>query len=92
MDMDRSLRLAVDVGGTFTDVTLFDPADGRLLSGKAPTTPRDRALGVLDAIQVALDNAGESPARVAEVVHGSTTGTNALIERCLLYTSDAADE
>lgn len=81
MDMDRSLRLAVDVGGTFTDVTLFDPADGRLLSGKAPTTPRDRALGVLDAIQVALDNAGESPARVAEVVHGSTTGTNALIER-----------
>lgn len=79
--IDRSLRLAVDVGGTFTDVTLFDPADGRLLSAKAPTTPEDRAVGVLDAIRVALESAGEPAARVAEVVHGSTTGTNALIER-----------
>lgn len=78
---DRTLRLAVDVGGTFTDVTLFDPADGRLLSAKAPTTPEDRAIGVLEAIRVALESAGEVAARVAEVVHGSTTGTNALIER-----------
>jgi len=78
---DRTLRLAVDVGGTFTDVTLFDPATGRMLSAKAPTTPEDRAIGVLDAIHVALESAGESAARVAEVVHGSTTGTNALIER-----------
>lgn len=78
---ERSLRLAVDVGGTFTDVTLFDPADGRLLSAKAPTTPENRALGVLDGIRVALEGAGEQPSRVAEVVHGSTTGTNALIER-----------
>lgn len=79
--MERSLRLAVDVGGTFTDVTLFDPAGGRLLSAKAPTTPDDRALGVLDAIHLALEDAGELATRVAEVVHGSTTGTNALIER-----------
>lgn len=78
---ERSLRLAVDVGGTFTDVTLFDPANGRLLSAKAPTTPHDRAVGVLDGIRVALESAAEQPSRVAEVVHGSTTGTNALIER-----------
>lgn len=78
---ERTLRLAVDVGGTFTDVTLFDPTDGRLLSAKAPTTPSDRALGVLEAIHAALEAASEPVTRVAEVVHGSTTGTNALIER-----------
>lgn len=77
----RTLRLAVDVGGTFTDVTLFDPDTGRVLSAKAPTTPGDRAIGVLDGIAAALDAAGARADRVAEVVHGSTTGTNALIER-----------
>ena len=78
---ERRLRLAVDVGGTFTDVTLADPADGRLISAKVSTTPGDRADGVLDGIAVALDRAGASGAEVADVVHGSTTGTNALIER-----------
>ncbi len=55
---DRRLRLAVDVGGTFTDVTLADPADGRLISAKVSTTPGDRAGGVLDGIAAALDRAG----------------------------------
>ena len=75
------LRIAVDVGGTFTDVTLWDPRDGRLIPAKAPTTPHDRAVGVLDGIAAALEAAGARPEEVAEVVHGSTTGTNALIER-----------
>ena len=78
---ERILRLAVDVGGTFTDVTLFDPDTGELVSAKAPTTPNDRAVGVLDGIGAALEAAGARADRVAEVVHGSTTGTNALIER-----------
>ena len=77
----RRLRLAVDVGGTFTDVTLADPADGRLISAKVSTTPGDRAGGVLDGIAAALDRAGAPGNEVADVVHGSTTGTNALIER-----------
>lgn len=79
--MNRRLRIAVDVGGTFTDVTLSDPAAGTLVSTKVPTTPDDRARGVLDGIRQALDIAGELPAAVREVVHGSTVGTNALIER-----------
>jgi len=78
---ERTFRLAVDVGGTFTDVTLFDPDTGELVSAKAPTTPGDRAVGVLDGIAAALEAAGAKADRVAEVVHGSTTGTNALIER-----------
>ncbi len=73
------LRLAVDVGGTFTDVTLFDAASGALTSAKVLTTPADRAAGVLAGIEAALGSA--EGAAVREVVHGSTTGTNALIER-----------
>jgi len=77
----RRLRIAVDVGGTFTDATLWDPIGNRLLAAKAPTTPKDRAVGVLDAVRLALEVAGEQPQHVRELIHGSTTGTNALIER-----------
>jgi len=78
---DRRLRIAVDVGGTFTDVTLWDPRGPRLIAAKALTTPQDRAIGVLDAIALVLETAQARPHEVLELVHGSTTGTNALIER-----------
>lgn len=77
----RSLRIAVDVGGTFTDATLWNPRGERLVAAKAPTTPADRAVGVLAAVRLALEVAGERPEHVRELIHGSTTGTNALIER-----------
>ncbi len=77
----KSTRIGIDVGGTFTDATLIDGATGRVYSAKAFTTPRDRSLGVIDAIQAVIAETGTDPASVGEVVHGSTTGTNALIER-----------
>ena len=77
----RDLRIAVDVGGTFTDVTLWDPRGSRLLAAKALTTPADRAVGVLEGIALALKVADARAEQVREVIHGSTTGTNALIER-----------
>ncbi len=77
----RRLRAAVDVGGTFTDVALSDIQTGQLTSAKVLTTPGNRADGVLGGIDAALDIAGAKPNEIAEVVHGSTTGTNALIER-----------
>jgi len=76
-----SARIGIDVGGTFTDATLIDDETGRLHSAKAFTTPSDRSLGVIDAIRAVIAEAGIAADRVAEVVHGSTTGTNALIER-----------
>lgn len=79
--MTRRLRIAVDVGGTFTDATLTDPETGRVVSAKTLTTPDDLARGVVDGIAAALAAAGARPDEVREVVHGSTTGTNALIER-----------
>jgi N-methylhydantoinase A len=76
-----SARIGIDVGGTFTDATLIDGESGRLFSAKAFTTPSDRSQGVIDAIRAVLTEADIAPSRVSEVVHGSTTGTNALIER-----------
>jgi N-methylhydantoinase A len=76
-----SARIGIDVGGTFTDATLIDGESGRLTSAKAFTTPHDRSQGVIGAIRAVLAESGIAPERVREVVHGSTTGTNALIER-----------
>jgi N-methylhydantoinase A len=79
--MMRSARIGIDVGGTFTDATLLDRADGRLYAAKAFTTPADRSQGVIDAIRAVIAEAGFAPDQVRDIVHGSTTGTNALIER-----------
>jgi N-methylhydantoinase A len=70
--------LGVDVGGTFTDAALF--AGDRLVTGKAPTTPRDQSEGVMDAVSEALAAAGASAGEVERFVHGMTVGTNALLE------------
>jgi N-methylhydantoinase A len=70
--------LGVDVGGTFTDAALF--AGDRLVTGKAPTTPRDQSEGVMAAVEEALAAAGASAADVERFVHGMTVGTNALLE------------
>jgi N-methylhydantoinase A len=68
-------RIAIDVGGTFTDVVTLDGA--RLGVGKVATTPDDPARGVLDA----FDASGVAPVDVAGFVHGTTLGLNALLTR-----------
>jgi len=77
----KSARIGIDVGGTFTDATLIDGQTGALFSAKAFTTPKDRSMGVLEAIRAVLAEANADANEVGEIVHGSTTGTNALIER-----------
>ncbi|HEY5896722.1 MAG TPA: hydantoinase/oxoprolinase family protein, partial [Burkholderiales bacterium] len=74
-------RVAVDVGGTFTDVVLTDLGGKRLVAVKVPTTPANRADGVMNGVHAAAQAAGVAVSDIEEVVHGSTTGTNALIER-----------
>ena len=78
---EASVRVAVDVGGTFTDVTLTDLSNGRIAVAKVLTTPEDRGIGVLSGIHSAFDSNQLAIESAREVVHGSTTGTNALIER-----------
>src|SRR5207245_8176027 len=66
-----------DVGGTFTDLVLVDEATGAVRVAKVPTTVRNQADGVL----AALAEAEATPADLKVVVHGTTTATNALLER-----------
>ncbi|MEO7010080.1 MAG: hydantoinase/oxoprolinase family protein, partial [Caldimonas sp.] len=67
----------IDVGGTFTDLILVDDAAGTVRFAKVPTTAANQADGVL----AALDAAGADPASLDAIVHGTTTTTNARLER-----------
>ncbi|MGB9185612.1 MAG: hydantoinase/oxoprolinase family protein [Solirubrobacteraceae bacterium] len=72
------MLLGVDVGGTFTDAVLA--SDGRLVTAKAPSTPRDQSEGVLAAVGAVLEAAGVSATDVRRFSHGMTVATNALLE------------
>ena len=72
-------RLAVDIGGTFTDVAL--EARGRLVTTKVLTTQAAPERGVLEGVRQVLEMAAVAPAAVRLVIHGTTLATNAIIER-----------
>jgi N-methylhydantoinase A len=72
--------IALDVGGTFTDVTLRDMASGRLFITKTPTTPHDPSEGFLAGVDKALALAGACHTSLRHVLHGTTTATNAILE------------
>ena len=72
--------IALDVGGTFTDVALVHEASGRLWVTKTPTTPQDPSTGFIGGIDKALRLAGVDPAALRHVLHGTTTATNAILE------------
>ena len=74
-----SIRLGVDIGGTFTDVAL--EVGERRYTAKYLTTPRAPEDGVLTAVRAVLAEAGIAPGDVTLVIHGTTLATNALIER-----------
>ena len=69
--------VGIDVGGTFTDVVAIDEGTGAVRVGKVPSTRSDEAVGFLRAVESVTDDLG----RTAAIVHGTTVGTNALLER-----------
>jgi N-methylhydantoinase A len=74
-------RLAVDIGGTFTDVVLIDAASGRVVVDKTLTTPSAPLDGVRTGVRQLLAKAAVRPAEItAPIVHATTLITNALIE------------
>ena len=74
-------RLAVDIGGTFTDVVLVDAVSGRVVVDKTLTTPHAPLDAVRTGLTQLLQKAGVSPAEItAPIVHATTLITNALIE------------
>ena len=79
--MTADWRLAVDIGGTFTDIVLFDAASGRVVVDKTLTTPSAPLDGVRTGVTPLPGKAGVRPAHItAQIVHATTLITNALIE------------
>ncbi len=77
MPTTSPLRIGVDIGGTFTDFVVFDPASQQIESFKILSTPTNPALAVLEGLERIFRNRAE---KTASIVHGSTVATNALLE------------
>ena len=77
--MKKTVKLAADIGGTFTDIVL--EAGSSRWSGKVLTTTEAPELGVIEGIRIVLAQSGVSPEDVGVFIHGTTLATNALIER-----------
>jgi N-methylhydantoinase A len=75
-----SLTLGVDVGGTFTDLLLFNQQTGHQVRTKTPSTPADPSLGVLAGIDKICRAAQISAAQITHIMHGTTVATNAVLE------------
>ena len=79
--------IGCDVGGTFTDLILLDEAAGEVSISKVPSTPDNQAVGVMEAVTAA----GADCSELSLLIHGTTTTTNALLEkkiaRCGLITT-----
>ena len=73
-------RLGVDVGGTFTDLLLFDESSGQFWRHKTPSTPHDSSEGILNGLQAITEKAGVSARDIAYFLHGTTVATNAVLE------------
>lgn len=77
--MNKSIKLAADIGGTFTDIVL--EAGAKRWSGKVLTTTQAPELGVIEGIGLVLEQSGIKPTDIGVFIHGTTLATNALIER-----------
>ena len=73
----KNYAVGVDVGGTFTDIFVLDQTSGEVEITKTPSTLDDQSRGLVQGIASKIDDF----ARISSVIHGTTTGTNALLER-----------
>jgi len=78
--MKPKYRLAVDTGGTFTDLCLVDDSTGRLAVAKVSSTPSDPAEGVINGVRKLMSVAGIQAGEISFFLHGTTVATNALLE------------
>jgi N-methylhydantoinase A len=74
-------RIGIDVGGTFTDFVLFHPDLPGLVHHKQPSTPGDPSRAVADGLAALLDHAALAPSSIGLLMHGTTIGLNAVIQR-----------
>mgnify|MGYP000622122426 CR=1 FL=1 len=81
MKSQNELRLAIDIGGTFTDTVLMGPNSAVLATTKTPTTPQAPAHGAMQGAVHVLEAAQAGMEQISGFIHGTTLATNALIER-----------
>lgn len=74
------IAVAIDIGGTFTDVTLLDRGTGELWRTKTPSTPEDQSIGFVAGIRKIADLAGRMPDEVSQLFHATTVATNLILE------------
>ncbi|PZW51124.1 N-methylhydantoinase A [Humitalea rosea] len=79
----RDIRVAVDIGGTFTDLEIFDSATRAVYQHKAPSTPADPSIGLLNGLRQAAARFDFALEDIRQVLHGTTIATNAVLERKL---------
>lgn len=86
-----SIRLGVDIGGTFTDITVLDQDTGEVTIAKVSSRKADPAGALIEAVERGLSLAAVAPGDVTLLVHGSTLVTNAVLEdklpKCALVTT-----
>ena len=75
-----SVRIGVDTGGTFTDVVLYDEETDEIHTAKTPSTPPEFDQGVLNGIDKILHRTDTEPSAISFLSHGTTVGTNAVLE------------
>ncbi|MCD2204589.1 hydantoinase/oxoprolinase family protein [Halobacterium sp. KA-6] len=75
-----TVRIGIDTGGTFTDVVYYDEETGEVSVTKTPSTPPNFDQGVLNGIEKILAETGADPGEVSFLSHGTTVGTNAVLE------------
>jgi len=79
----KPVRIGVDIGGTFTDLQIFDARNGRIVAHKLPTTPEDPSIALVEGIKTAGGRYGFTLSDVGYLMHGTTIATNAVLERKL---------
>ena len=77
------VRIGVDIGGTFTDLQIYDARTGAIVGYKTPTTPQDPSIGLMTGIKEAADRYNFTLPDVGFLLHGTTIATNAILERKL---------
>lgn len=86
-DSSGHYRIGVDIGGTFTDLVVFDDVSGSFAVGKTLTTPRDPSQAVETLVLETLERENLAAGNVQQLIHGTTLVTNAVIERTGSHTA-----
>src|SRR5207253_1166075 len=74
-----SLRVGIDIGGTFTDIVMLAPG-GRVSTAKVLSTPDDYSRGIIEGLTELMETEKVDPGALSQIMHGTTVATNALLE------------